>query len=262
MTPSLDTWKHARALAILKLIADLGRPAMLKELVAITSGDDETISRYCSLLASLGYLTRISCHAGWALTPQGLSFLTPNPGTFCVLPSAKLSTAPVDNSVDNPVDNSAPSPSALPVRPLAEDHTPQTSGDHPGEALKNPPNPLEYPENSPFLLTYTQTKREELSKKESPKTGFSAENFRFFEQIGVLLNRRTEFLARQVHPQVMRAEWKKLQDKNKAWPGLLIKTLASLPLPAHPRSCACPACLAHLAERDRQQRRRYAQWNT
>ena len=254
MTSSLDTWKHARALAILKLIADLGRPAMLKELVAITSGDDETISRYCSLLASLGYLTRISAHSGWALTPQGLSFLTPNPGASCVIPSAKLSTAPVDNS--------APSPSAVPARPPAEDHTSQTSGDYPVEALKNPLSPLEYPENSPFLLTYTQTKREELSKKESQKIGFSDENFRFFEQIGVLVNRRTEFLARQVHPQVMRAEWKKLQDKNKAWPGLLIKTLASLPLPAHPRSCACPACLARLAERDRQQRRRYAQWNT
>jgi hypothetical protein len=69
-------WKQPRLLLLLKLLADLGRPAKLIELVAFTSGDDETISRGCSVLTVLGLLTRTSAHMGWCITPQGLTFLS------------------------------------------------------------------------------------------------------------------------------------------------------------------------------------------
>jgi len=97
-----DLWTQARALVILKIIFDLGRPAQLRELVAITQGDDETISKYCSFLATRGLLTRTTSHMGWNLTAQGFSFLRPSVETQDV---ASLSTGPVDNSPEIPVNS-------------------------------------------------------------------------------------------------------------------------------------------------------------
>lgn len=70
-------WKQARALVILKIIFDLNRAVQLKELVSLTQGDDETINKYCNTLATMGLITRVRNHAGYALTAQGFNFINP-----------------------------------------------------------------------------------------------------------------------------------------------------------------------------------------
>lgn len=89
MSLYLDLWKNARALVVLKVIFDARRPMLLREIVSTTQGDDEAVSKYCNLLASMGLLTRVSAHSGWCLTSLGFSFLAPGqtlPEGFSQLP--------------------------------------------------------------------------------------------------------------------------------------------------------------------------------
>jgi hypothetical protein len=336
-------WKQPRLLVLLRLLFDLGRPAQLKELVALTSGDDEAVSKCCSALAVLGLLTRTSVHMGWCLTPQGLAFIIPSPSPvetqdrLNLVPDASLYTStgdrpvglipspfqgegqgegqfsppPVDNPVDNSVDNlpviaseaacpersegkqSLPIPVKSPGKPVNSPQSPpdphlSTASPQPGKnplnpaqtvdqspqfPVKSPLNPVNQPVNpvkrpvNPVnkpdpCLSYllTQSKQGEDSKQETGKTGFLTENLKFFEEIGVVRNPKTTHLAQRIPPATVRLEWQKLLDKDKAWPGLLVKTLSSLPPPAHPRDCDCPACLAKRLERDRRLRQRYAEW--
>lgn len=204
-----DLWRQPRALVILKIIYDLGRPAQLHELVSLTGGDDETVSKYCSRLAGMGLLTRVSGHAGWTLTANGMTFLSPNAASG-----------------------------------VETHHIPSLRG-----------IPVNYPESTLSTTTkYSHDSRGVVV--ESPKTvdysgndgagsGFYSENMQFFATIGITCNQQTDFIARKLSPKVIRAEWKKLEDKGKAWPGLLIKILTHLPEPKHPYGCRCDQCRAN-----------------
>jgi hypothetical protein len=210
-----DLWKHAKALIILQIVFVLGRPAQLKELVAITGGDDETVSRHCSYLATRGLLTRTKSHVGWSLTKQGFDFLRPA--------AAELSTGPVDNSFENP-----------------------------DKPVKYPDSSLSITINNPIVEEGEEEK--ETGKTGFSKSGFSEQNWAFFDKIGVIHNHATEFVASRIHPETVRAEWQKLIDKDKAWPGLLV-TILTHTKQCHPKSCECEDCRKSTYKR-------YAEWDS
>lgn len=204
-------WRAPRALVILKVIADLGRPARLVELVAVTGGDDETLSKYCSLLAKMGLLTRVSGHAGWALTRDGLAFIQPG------------------------VPPAAPSPQPDQAAALAEN------------PVNSPDSELSFSTNLTHHRGSRAIKSPEIGDS-SGNRGDWEQNWQLFEQIGVLHNQRSEQLAAQLPNRLVLQEWHKLQALGKPWPGLLIKILTEI-LRKHPASCCCEACARKLRQR-------------
>jgi hypothetical protein len=194
-------WRQAKALVILKIIFDLGRPAQRKEIIAATHGDDETISYYLNTLSTMGLITRVHARSGFALTAQGFDFMQPK----------------------------TEKPSLIPDSPVLKDG------------------------NLPLINTTTTTKDSAVVEVLTPKTVFYAGNLRLFEEIGIDLTPQTEFIANHVDPETTRAEWRKLSDKGKPWPGLLIKILSSRPRRTKEQQ---------LAAEQAEARRRYAQWDS
>jgi hypothetical protein len=130
------------------------------------------------------------------------------------------------------------------MRPELSTNHPQ--GDcYPQVIHSSPQNPLLKAESGVLITTTTNNKESVVVEVLSGKSAFYSENLRFFEEIGITSNPQTEFIADHVEPRVMRAEWKKLSDKGKPWPGLLIKILSSRPK----------------RKTDAELRRRYGQWD-
>lgn len=77
---------------------------------------------------------------------------------------------------------------------------------------------------------------------------FENGNWKIFDEIGILPNAQTNYIASHVDPAVTQAEWDKLCAKNKPWPGLLIKILSQ------PRRAPKPK-----EEIERAERRKYAE---
>lgn len=204
-------WQQARALVILKIIFDFGRPVQLRQLVAATGGNHETVAKYCNSLATMGLLTRVASHVGWSLTAQGFAFMRA-PATSL---SPGLSTGAVDNSN---------------ASTLAQ--IPHNSA-----------------ESAPLINTTTISTDSVAVEVLSGKSAFFGENLDLFTDIGITLNSQTRFIADHIQPQVIRAEWQKLKDKGKPWPGLLIRILTSSPKPKTQE------------QRDAEARKRYASYN-
>jgi hypothetical protein len=187
-------------------------------------------------------LTRQRTHSGWSLTSQGIYFISPQADPACSPAAAadqKLSTA-----------------------------YPQAAGNSPAKTAQKSPKSAHRPRHSAqtgLSITTTESNQTEVVVKEIPKSAPIPDDYHqnraFFAEIGILPNPQTESLARNLSPALLRAEWQKLQDRDKPWPGLLINILANRPPPPHPHDCVCPACLERKAEFDRQQRQRYAKWN-
>jgi hypothetical protein len=194
-TPVLSAaflWRNGRALILLMLLEDLGRPAQLQEMVAITGGDDETIRKYCSLLRDLGLLARLHPHSGWSITPAGrialhspcvetqnfasrsvafLPVLPPpfNPQSTCT--TEKLSTAPVDNFPKKPDIQSAKPFSKPENRRKHVNHPPKKAR----KPVKSPQNPLKKAESRPLINTTITSTDSSSSRKViiiGSKTGF------------------------------------------------------------------------------------------
>jgi hypothetical protein len=177
------------------------------------------------------------------------------------------------NSPDKPV-NSPGKPVNHPESPVnppeAGDQHPESPVYSPGKPVNSAEKPVNSPQspvNSPesALSTTTTTTKSNHKEKvvvEKGDTGFYDENRRFFWDIGITSNLHTDLIASQLAPDLIRLEWQKLLDKDKPWPGLLIKILSNLPPPAHPRDCDCPECQGRRLERDRRLRQRYAEWET
>lgn len=190
-------WRQPKALVILKIMTDFGRPVQRKELITITKGDDEKITAYLNILSTMGLVTRVLGRTGWTPTAQGLRFMLPK--------TKKPSLKTVESVIEN------------------------------GKA--------------PLITSTTTTHQKDSAVVEvlSSKNGFEADNLRFFEEIGITLNPKTEFIANHVDPQVVKAEWRKLERRGKPWIGLLIKILTSQPKPKSKQQL------------EREERRRYAE---
>jgi predicted transcriptional regulator len=231
-----DLWKQARALVILKIIFDTGRPLQVGELVAATQADKQTILKYCNTLATMGLVTRVRSHAGFALTAQGFAFLSPNHRA----------------NMPGMGERQAEYPAKTAKNPLFAAHNPPYLAKDPLNSAENPPNLANYGR----LINTTTTSdapEEVVVGINSAKSAFFGENLDFFEEIGITLNPQTEFLANHVEPDKFRREWEKLIDKGKPWPGLLIRILTHRPRPRND---------SERSEADRRRRQRYAQWDT
>lgn len=116
--------------------------------------------------------------------------------------------------------------------------------------LNSAKNQLNSADSDLLINTTTTTTSIDSSVVEvlSAESAFFSQNYAFFQEIGITLNRQTKFIATHIAPQVIQAEWKKLEEKGKPWPGLLIRILGSLPKSKTKE------------QRDRDARLRYAQW--
>lgn len=203
-----DLWKHGRAMVLLKIILDLDRPVLRRELISLTQGDDQAISRLCAYLVDQGLLSRMGKYAGWVVTDQGRSlFATEKPSTA----TSRL--------VKKPPITAA----AKPQKPSART---QKRADTTRKPLRGTENTIHAPDS--YLPNNPQ---QNISKEERiNKPGFN-QNLAFFQKVGIERNHLSDRLAAKFPPQVIQAQWQALVDKGKPWPGLLIKILSKLPEP-------------------------------
>lgn len=197
-------WQNSRALVILKIIFDIGRPVQRREIIELTGGDDETITYYLNILATMGLVTRVYGRSGFALTAQGFKFMQPE------------------------------KPSLITEKPLLK--TART-------VLKDGILPLS------TTTTTNNINQEVVVVSNSGNSVFENGNLEIFDEIGITLNDQTRYIASHVDPKTTRAEWEKLVEKGKAWPGLLIKILSSKPKQKSQE------------EREQEIRRKYAKWD-